>query len=341
MRLQNCLIDLHVHLDGSLSIDTARALAEMQGISVGEDAAVKNRLQSSPACRDLNEYLEKFEFPLSLLQIPEALATCVTRVLSEQAQQGLIYSEIRFAPQLHTRRGMTQKEAVEAAIRGLRTFFSLQAKAGHMIEAGMILCCMRGPGNEEANLETVRLAKQYLGKGVVAADLAGAEALFPTSDYQKIFTYARTTGVPFTIHAGEAAGPESIRCAVQFGAARIGHGVRAVEDPALMQLLARQGICLELCPTSNLNTKAVPDMTAYPIRKLLNAGICVTVNTDNMSVSNTTVAKELLQLQAVFGITDAQVRQLLLNAANAAFAAESTKRQLREKIGEQYALYCN
>lgn len=348
MRLQNCLIDLHVHMDGSLSVDTARVLSNMQGIAVGDDAALRRGLQVSSDCHDLNEYLEKFDFPLSLLQTPAALSECVYRELCEQAVQGIIYSEIRFAPQLHTRMGMCQEDAVQACVQGLQRFLAESQQRStkdsgcrHFVQAQLLLCCMRGPDNERANLETVELAARYRKKGVAAIDLAGAEALYPTSDFASVFACARKSGIPFTIHAGEAAGPESIARAVEFGASRIGHGIRAVEDKNVMRMLAERNVTLELCPTSNLNTKAVASIAAYPIRTLLAAGVRVTVNTDNMSVSNTTVEKELQLLADTFDFSEREIKALLMNAADAAFTLEATKRRLREKIEEQYALYCD
>lgn len=347
MKIRDCLIDLHVHLDGSMSAETARRLAELQKIDLGgeDDEKITTRLQAAEECQDLNAYLEKFEFPLSLLQTPAALSACMYCVLSEQSRQGIIYTEIRFAPQLHTSRGMNQEDAVRAAIEGMRLFFEekqVPHKTGRgMIGAGIILCCMRGSGNAAENKKTVELAGRYLGNGVAAVDLAGAEALFPTAGYSGLFASVRKQGIPFTIHAGEAAGPDSIRMAVQYGAKRIGHGVRAVEDDEVMQLLAAQQITLELCPTSNLNTRAVSGIKDYPIRTFLEKGICVTVNTDNMSVSNTTVEKEFRLLENGFQLTDGEIKNLLLNAAEAAFTSQTVKNKLREKIEEQYALYCN
>ena len=300
MHIKNCLLDLHVHLDGSLSVDTVRELAGMQGISLAkadtgtqhtalnmdsmnaqvDDNILRKRLQVSADCQDLNEYLTKFDFPLQLLQTPESMETSVRRLLVQQWQQGLIYSEIRFAPQLHTRRGMSQYEAVEAALEGL-----YQGMRQTSILSGLILCCMRGQNNAEMNAETVQVAERYLGNGVAALDLAGAEGLFPTTDYETLFQQAKAKGIPFTIHAGEAAGPESIWAALRCGAARIGHGIRAAEDKKLMQALASSGVTLELCPTSNLNTKVVSKISDYPIKTLMDAGVRVTINTDNMTVS--------------------------------------------------------
>lgn len=240
------MIDLHLHLDGSLSVKTVRELARIQGVEVShDDSVLLKRLQVSESCRDLNEYLEKFSFPCSLLQTRNAIEKAVYNLQEELKAQGLLYAEIRFAPQLHTFQGLTQAAVVEAAVNGLEA---------SNFKANLILCCMRGDDNYLQNMETVRVAAQYLGKGVCAVDLAGAEALYKTSDFEELFRFAREMGIPFTIHAGEADGPDSVRTAVRFGARRLGHGVRSVEDSALLRCLKETGITLELCPTSNLNT---------------------------------------------------------------------------------------
>ena len=321
------LIDLHLHLDGSLSLESVRELAAMQNMEVERnDRALLTRLQVSPDCRDLNEYLEKFDYPCSLLQTSAALTKAVANLRRELTEQGLLYAEIRFAPQFHLNEGLTQDQVVEAAVAGLD---------GEGVKANLILCCMRMPNNHEINLETVRVAAKYLGRGVCALDLAGAEALFPTCDFAEEFALAKKLGVPYTIHAGEADGPESIRKALEFGASRIGHGVRCAEDEALMAELAKRGIPLELCPTSNLQTCIFPKIEDYPMGKLLDAGIRATLNTDNMMVSGVTLSSEMDQIAAF--LTREQLEQLVANSIDAVFADEETKqwlrRMARERIG--------
>ncbi|MBR4991633.1 MAG: adenosine deaminase, partial [Clostridia bacterium] len=281
------LIDLHLHLDGSLSMDSVKRLAALKGVQLPDDETLLQQLQVQPDCRSLNEYLEKFAFPCSLLQSEEAISLAVQTLCEELQEQGLIYAEIRFAPQLHLLEGLTQDKVVAAACEGLhRTDFP----------AGLILCCMRGNDNREENLVTVRMTEKYLGRGVCACDLAGAEALFPTKDFKELFDLAKELGVPYTIHAGEADGPESVRCALSYGTKRLGHGVRSIEDPALVEELAQKGIALECCPTSNLQTCMFPSYEAYPLKDLLAKGLRVTVNTDNMMVSGVTLSYELEKL---------------------------------------------
>ncbi len=310
-------IDLHLHLDGSLSAGTSRKLAQREHVALPADTdeGLRSFLTAEPGCESLNEYLKCFDLPLAVLQTKENLSLAAYELGRELAQKGICYAEIRFAPQLHTRKGLTQEEAVTAVLLGLHK--AKEGQEGFALRA--ILCCMRGEGVHEANRETVRIASRYLEDGVVAADLAGAEALYPTGDFAEEFRYARSLGVPFTIHAGEAAGPESIWRALELGAVRIGHGVRAVEDDRLMEELARRGTVLEMCPTSNLQTKAVRSLSEYPLREYLDRGIKVTVNSDNMTVSDTWAGKEFALLSREYGLTEEEAGKLLANARKAAF----------------------
>ena len=324
------LVDLHLHLDGSISLQSAKALAQMQGIELCSDEELLTKLHVSEDCRDLCEYLEKFDFSLSLLQTKEAISEAVYRLCEELCEQGLVYVEIRFAPQLHLKRGLSQEAVVEAAIDG--------TKKSEML-ATLILCCMRGKDNHEQNITTVDVAKKFLGHGVGAVDLAGAEALYPNEAFAEVFEYARENEIPFTLHAGEASGALSVRSAIAMGACRIGHGVRSVEDEALISELAKSKIALELCPTSNLNTKVFESLKDYPIKKLLQAGVTVCVNTDNTSVSNTTLAKELEKLDELFAFSDDELYIIVKNAVSVSFANADVKEKVFSLVCERLAKF--
>lgn len=319
----DCLIDLHLHLDGSLSPECVRRLGELQGIDVPEGAELEKMLSVSEGCRDLNEYLEKFEFPLSLLQTEEAIAYAVQSLEDRLAGEGVVYAEIRFAPQLHTKRGLSQERVVRAAIKGHNA---------SPLRANLILCCMRMGDNKNANLETVRVAAKYLGQGVCAADLAGAEALFGNGCFEEEFALCRELGVPFTLHAGEAAGADSVRSALQMGASRIGHGVRSLEDGNVVKMLCNGKILLELCPTSNLNTNMFASLSDYPLRRLMDAGVQVSINTDNTAVSRTSVRREWNEVISCFELTVSEVRKILTDTAEHCFANKDTVKFIKEKI---------
>lgn len=318
------LVDLHLHLDGSLSLDSVKALMQIQGIiNCYSDDELLSKLQVSDGCRDLNEYLEKFDFPLTLLQTEEALEMAVYDLLEELKMQGLIYAEIRFAPQFHTDRGLSQEQVVAAVIKGM---------AKSELDANLILCCMRGAGNHAENVETVCVAEKFLKKGVAAIDLAGAEGIFPTKDFRDIFELASEKNIPFTIHAGEADDFTSVEAAISFGAVRIGHGVRSVENKKVLAELVDRGIALELCPTSNLNTNIYGDISEYPVRELMDAGVIVTINTDNMMVSATDIRRELNLIACAFGFNKDDIVRFERNAVECSFASPELKNKLMMKI---------
>ena len=235
-------------------------------------------------CRDLNEFLTKFAFPMSLLQTSEGIKNAVKNLEDELIEQGIIYAEIRFAPQLHTKSGLNQEEVVISAIEGQNL---------SKLKSNLILCCMRGNNNHDENMETIRIAKKYLGKGVSAIDLAGAEASYKTANYEDIFRYAEELGIPYTIHAGEADGPSSVYDAIRFGSKRIGHGVRSIEDPNLVKIIAQKDITLEVCPTSNICTSVYNKIIDIPIKKFLDKGVKITINTDDPAVCDTRLKEEL------------------------------------------------
>ncbi len=328
MKRLNTLVDLHLHLDGAISTASAKDLAQLQGIQIpNSDAEIEAKMQVSKDCSDLNEFLEKFDFPCMLLQTEAGIQRAVENLLAELEENGVMYAEIRFAPQKSVDAGLTQEQAVLAALRGIEN-----AK----LSANLILCCMRGMGNEKENLLTLEVAQKYAQKGVCAVDLAGAEALFPTRNFKELFEQAKKLGLKFTIHAGEADGPESIWDAISFGANRIGHGIRAVEDDKLMDYLAKEKLPLELCPTSNVCTAVYPNLSEYPLRKLLDRGIVVTINTDDPAIENIILREEYEKLIALFSLSSSEVYALIKNSIEASFADEDTKRNMRLRLCNEF-----
>lgn len=328
IRLPKHFIDLHLHLDGAITLPIAKRLAQLQNqtLPASSDEELAQLLSIPKSCEDLNEYLKRFDLPISLLQTKESISEAVFLVSEQLRRENVIYAELRFAPQSFTAGGLTQREVVEAALAGLaRTSFC----------GNLILCAMRGSGREAANEETLRLTKEYLVThgGVVAFDIAGAEGLFPTSDYRELFALAAKLDVPFTLHAGEAAGADSVRCAIDMGARRIGHGVRSFEDEALLELLRARQIPLEICPTSNRQTHAVADMRDYPLADFVKKGLCVTINTDNPAISSTTIVEEFAYAQTL-GVPFEQEQRMLLSAADAAFTDEATKQRLKYQLAQ-------
>ena len=311
------LIELHLHLDGSLRAETVWELAKEQGIEIPAKSVeeVRYKMEVPEDCKTLEEYLERFALPTMVLQTEAAMERVAFELVETLAEEGVTYAEIRFAPQLHVRRGLTQAQVVEATIRGVKR--GMEQYPG--VRAGLILCCMRGDTNMDMNTETVEVAKQYLGDVVCAVDIAGAEALYPTTMFADLFAKAREYDLPMTIHAGEADGPESVKTALSFGTKRIGHGVASIEDPELMKRLVDEKITLEVCITSNYHTKEVATIEEHPFRKLFDAGVRVTLNSDNMTCSRVNINTEMDILRNVFGFTEEELEQIMQYAYEARF----------------------
>lgn len=314
--------DLHLHLDGSVELFTLQKICEYTGQKLPENLSEED-LYVADDCKDLNQYLDKFDFVNQYLQTEAGLAVATQHLLMRLGAIGVKYAEIRFAPQKHTEQNLTQEGAVAAVLEACRSLKELsEEETGLLPDVGFILCMMRSdysiPGNKDKNLETLSVAQYYMAQEnplVVGVDLAGAEALFPTEQFEQEFQIARDFGIPFTIHAGEAAGPDSIECALDFGAKRIGHGIAAIQSERLMERLAREKIVLEMCPSSNLQTKAIPDMQHFPIREFMKRGIICTINSDNMTVSHTDVKNELYRCIKL-GLKEDEINTLIKNGIN-------------------------
>lgn len=322
------MIDLHMHLNGSLSTQVILKIAREENVSLPTyDEKELQKLISVPKNnQSLNDYLKCTAVPRLVTQTEKGIENAVYYLLEELAEQGLIYTEIRFAPQRHRDNGLTQEQVVLSAIKGVKK---------SRIKASLILCCMRGDNLFEENLETVNLAEKYLNKGVGGLDLAGAEAKFKTIDYKDLFDIASKKNIPFTIHAGEADGAKSVSDAIDFGARRIGHGIRSIEDDEVISKLIKNNVYLEICPSSNLQTRAVEGIEQYPFRKLLEKGVKLTVNTDNKNISDTTLIEEFKILEDNFELTRDEKKELLYNSLDAAFLIESEKEELRKILDER------
>ena len=304
-------VELHCHLDGSLS----REFVEKRlGRQVG-----KEELSVSNDCTSLAEYLEKFDLPGQCLQDEEGLEEAGYDVLRSMKQENVIYSEIRFAPLLSETDNMNCNKVIEAVLRGLE-----RGKKEFGIDFGLIVCAMRHHSTED-NMRMIKTAREYLGSGVCAADLAGAEALYPMSEFMDIFTETKKMGMPFTLHAGECGNPQNVIDSINVGAGRIGHGIAMRGNQEIRKMAKKAGIGIEMCPISNLQTKSVNSMAEYPMREFLDAGLKVSVNTDNRTVSNTSLTKELEFIQKNYGIRDEEILQMMKNAIDTAFADDSIK----------------
>ena len=266
-------VELHCHLDGSLSREFIERRLNRK--------VSQSELSVSDDCRSLNEYLEKFDLPGKCIMDEEGLSEAGYDVLKSMKQENVCYAEIRFAPLLSETEDMNCAKVIEALLAGLE-----KGKKDFGIEYGVITCAMRHHSEEE-NRRMILTAREYLGYGVCAADLAGAEALYPMSEFMELFQETKKLGMPFTLHAGECGSVQNILDSVEAGAGRIGHGIAMRGHREVQKELQRKGIGIEMCPVSNLQTKAVESTKDYPMREFLDNGLKVTVNTDNRTVSNT------------------------------------------------------
>ncbi|TYP75563.1 adenosine deaminase [Paenibacillus methanolicus] len=321
--------DLHVHLDGSVKPETILDLAARKGIQLPADTAegLLPYMRVTDECENLVEYLSKFQFVLRFMQDAESIERIAFELAEQAAAENVIYIEVRFGPHLHTNEGLTHEEAIAAALRGLK-----RGEERYGVAAGLIVINMRHEA-EDVNREVVAAALRFQGQGVVAVDLAGDEAGYPASLFRELFRPARESGMPVTIHAGEAAGAANIEEAVlHLGAARLGHGVRLREDDRVFELVRERGVPLEMCPISNMQTKAVAGWAAYPLRDYLREGLKVTVNTDNRTVSDTTLTKEYAMLMAHCGLTIEEIAATVRNSLDAAFAEPSMREALKARL---------
>lgn len=314
------MIELHVHLDGSLRPGTIWELAtEQDGKGPAADLNELKSLMEAPVpCSSLSEYLSRFALPLTYLQAEKALERVAFELTEDLAEEGVTYAEIRFAPQLSTDTGMSQREVTEAVAAGVRRGM----KTYPSIRIGLLLCCMRGDDDktEKKNMETLRVAAECKDNGIVCGvDLAGAEEVYDTGLFRELFREADHYGLKRTIHAGEAAGPDSMWKALEMGALRIGHGIASVRDESLIRELVNRETALEVCVTSNVQTKGVPSLEAHPVRQLYDAGVHVTLNTDNRTVSATTLLNEIGLVKKAFGFTDEDIKTMEGYASKAAF----------------------
>jgi adenosine deaminase len=325
-------IELHCHLDGSVRPETMYELL----VKDGEDLGVKDikefedLVMVKNECKSLKEYLEKFGYPLKVMQNPESIERITYELLEDLSKQNVKYVEIRFAPFLHMEKGLTFDEVVESVLKGME-----KAKGDFKILSNAILICMRHESVENS-LKVVEYGEKYLGKGVVAVDLAGNEHDFSPELHKGAFELAYNKGYNITIHGGETGIVENIPKSIELlHAKRIGHGIAAIKDDKVIDLLKEKNIFLEMCPISNLQTKAVNSIENYPIREYLKRGVRVTINTDNTTVSNTSLYKEYELLMDKIDFSIEEILKLIDNSVEAAFISEKEKQNLRNTIKEE------
>ena len=322
---------LHDHLDGGLRPQTIVDLAVEQGydgLPTTDHAALGAWFVEACSSGSLERYLDTFTHTVGVMQTTAALTRVASECAQDLAADGVVYAEIRFAPELHVERGLSLPAVVEAVQAGFREGEQLAAAAGHRIRVGTLLTAMRHAARSR---EIAELVVQYRDLGVVGFDIAGAEAGFPPTRHLDAFEYLRRENAHFTIHAGEAFGLPSIWEALQWcGADRLGHGVRIIDDVEvasdgvvtlgrLAAYVRDKRVPLEMCPSSNLQTGAATSMAEHPIGLLARLKFRVTINTDNRLMSGTSMSREMTLLSEAFGYGLPELQWFTVNAMKSAF----------------------
>jgi adenosine deaminase len=326
--------DLHCHLDGSLRVTTILDLAERQGVRLPADtpAELAKAIHMGEVCDSLEDYLTAFDVTLAVLQTEEALHRAAYELAVDAAAENVRYIEPRYSPVLHTRNGLKPTAIVDAVLAGLA-----DARRETGIASNVIICGIRHM-DPETSVRLAELAVAYKGKGVVGFDLAGAEEGHPARRHQEAIQLILNNNVNVTIHAGEAFGTESIAQAVHYcGAHRIGHGVRLRENGDLLNYVNDHRIPLELCPSSNVQTRSVASYESHPLKFYFDFGLRVTINTDNRLVTDTTLTKELRLAHARMGFTLEDLCTVLVQGFKSAFLPFREKAELLRRVNAEIA----
>jgi len=325
--------DLHVHLDGSLRVETLIELAEERGINLpaNEPAQLKKALNIGGIHENLVSYLRVFDTTLEVMQDADALHRIAFELGEDAARENCKYIEVRYAPILHQRQGLPLPEIIEIVGEGLR-----EAKRQYGLMSGQIICGIRHM-TPQTSLRLAELAVAFKYKGVVGFDLAGAEANNPAEDHAEAFRLVRKNNVNCTAHAGEAYGPSSIHQAIHYcNAHRIGHGTRLREDGDLLNYINDHRIPLEICLKSNVQTRAVEAIDTHPLKFYMDYGLRLSLNTDNRLVTDTSMTEEFKLACDTFNLSLPEVRKLTLDGFKSSFMPFRKKREVMQKAATEF-----
>lgn len=326
-------VDLHRHLEGSLRLSTLAEIALEHGVDLPsyDIEELRPYVQvTTDEAPDFHSFLEKFNFLARFYSELDCIDRISYEAVADAAQDNVKYLELRFNPvTLALSRGFCFEEVVERVIHAVK-------KAEQDFDVTVrLLTTIRRDYDQDTASRIVDMAVHYADQSIVGLDLAGDEVHYPARPFAELFNKAKEAGLGITIHAGEAAGAESVRTAIELlRADRIGHGVRASEDLAVIDLVRKRGVTLEMCPTSNIQTAAVKAITRHPLRAFYQIGLPVTINTDDPSVSNTTLTDEYMVAVRGIGVTMPEIKQMILTGVRAAFLSYSEKERLEALFTE-------
>lgn len=320
-------IELHLHLDCSLSFEVAKHIRPSLTRKEYEESFI-----APPKCTDLADYISRAVKGFELMQTAKQLRLVTLDLFRQLKEDRVVYAEIRFAPLLHTQQGLNPEQVVEAVLAATKEGIGQSG-----VEARLILCTLRR-FDQEQSLQTARLVEQFRGTLVVGMDMAGDEAGFPIDSHVKAFEFAISRGIPCTAHAGEARGAESVWETLKvLRPQRIGHGVRSIEDQRLLTFLRETGMHLEICPTSNIQVDVFDRMADHPVDTFYNEGISLSINTDARTISDTSLEEEYRKLQQTFGWTLQHFKTCNLQAVEHSFAPPELKEKIRRRLMAAYA----
>jgi len=321
--------DIHCHLDGCLRPRTMIELAEAQGVTLPTRKLneLTRILTAGKRTRSLGDYLRIFDITLSVMQERDALYRVAYELAEDAAAENVRHLEVRYSPILHRARKLSWSDIIEPVIKGL-------ADAGrqHSMSTGTIICGIRSM-DPKTSLQLAELAVEYKGRGVLAFDLAGQEKDYPAKEHRAAFQLILKNNINSTVHAGEAFGPASIGQALHHcGAHRIGHGTRLLEDKDLMRYVSDHRIPLEVCLSSNVQTRTVPSVKAHPFGFYFSQGLRVTLNTDSRLISDTTVSKEILLAARAFRLSPYEIKRIVIMGFKSAFLPYAEKARLLREV---------
>ena len=318
--------ELHLHLDGSVRIDTALELARTRDVDAPTSwRGMYDALVAPMPCRDQAELLQAFDLPIALMQDAEALERITWELVDAKAAEGVRYVEIRWGPLLHVAKGLSLEAGIEAVVRGAETGSELTGTV-----VALIATALRSHDPDD-NVRLAEVASRYRDRGLVGWDLAGPEARFPDPlTHGRAFEAARAGGLRITVHAGEWGGADQVRRALVVEPERIAHGEAASEDPSLVAELTSRGVPLDLCPTSNVQAGIVPSLADHALVRLHRAGAPVTLSTDDTTVSDVTLTEEYARAVRHIGLTLPELWAIDRYALDVAFADEADLVALRE-----------
>ncbi len=326
--------DLHCHLDGSMRLSTILELADQQKVKLPADTedGLAKAIHMGQVCQSLDEYLVAFDVTLSVLQTEDALFRTAYELAIDAAAENVRWLEVRYSPALHQLKGLKMTTVIDSVLEGLR-----HAKRETGIKCGVIVCGIRHI-DPEMSIRLAELSVAYKNRGVIGFDLAGAEVNFPAKHHRQAFQLILLNNVNCTAHAGEAYGPESIAQAIHYlGAHRIGHGTRLREDGDLLNYVNDHRIPLEICPTSNVQTRAVRDLKSHPLKFYFDYGLRVTINTDNRLITDTTVTKEMWVAHKELGLTLEDLTTVIVSGFKSAFLSFREKQDVLKQVNAEIA----